>query len=116
MFDPGVLVQLSLITLGRIAGFPLDEIKRMFGPDGRPTMDRGQLSAKADELDRTVKHLSTLRDGLRHAGVCPASTIWSARHCSGCSTWPLPAAAGLRGGDPSQHLLGTDDRTFVAGM
>ena len=39
---------------------------------GRPRLDRAQLSAKADDLDRTVRRLSALRDGLRHAAACPA--------------------------------------------
>jgi hypothetical protein len=31
-----------------------------------------QLSAKADDLDRTIGRLAALRDGLRHAAACPA--------------------------------------------
>jgi hypothetical protein len=30
------------------------------------------LTAKADELDRTIRNLSVMRDGLRHAAVCSA--------------------------------------------
>jgi hypothetical protein len=30
------------------------------------------LAAKADELDRTIRELSTMRDGLRHAVACRA--------------------------------------------
>lgn len=30
------------------------------------------LAAKADELDRTIRKLSAMRDGLRHAAACPA--------------------------------------------
>src|SRR3954469_24066263 len=40
LFDPGVLERLALIALGRAAGFSLDEIARMFAPDGRPRIDR----------------------------------------------------------------------------
>jgi len=72
LFDPGVLERLSLIALAQTAGFSLDEIGGMFGEDGRPRLDRAQLSAKADELDRTIKRLGALRDGLRHAAACPA--------------------------------------------
>lgn len=72
LFDPGVLERLSLIVLARTAGFSLDEIGGMFGEDDRPRLDRVQLSAKADDLDRTVRRLSALRDGLRHAAACPA--------------------------------------------
>ena len=72
VFAPGVLERLALISLGRSAGFSLDEIARMFSPDGRPRIDRRALAAKAAELDRTIRRLSAMRDGLRHAAVCPA--------------------------------------------
>lgn len=71
-FDPGVLERLALIALGRAAGFSLDEIARMFAPDGQPRIDRQMLAAKADELDRTIGELSVLRDFLGHAAACPA--------------------------------------------
>ena len=72
MFDPGVLERLALIALGRSAGFSLDEIARMFAPDGRPQIDRRVLAHKADELDETIRKLGAMRDGLRHAAGCPA--------------------------------------------
>ncbi len=72
MFDPEVLERLAMIGLGRAAGFSLDEIALMFAPDGRPQIDRKQLASKADELDRTVRKLSAMRDGLRHAAGCRA--------------------------------------------
>src|SRR5437763_12613452 len=71
-FDPGVLERLALIALGRAAGFSLDEIALMFAADGRPRIDRQMLAAKADELNRTIRKLSAMRDGLRHAAACPA--------------------------------------------
>ena len=71
-FDSGVLERLALIALGSAAGFSLDEIARMFAPDGRPSIDRQILAAKARELDGTIRKLSAMRDGLRHAAVCPA--------------------------------------------
>ena len=72
LFDPGVLERLALIALGRAAGFSLDEIARMFAPDGRPRIDRQMLAAKADELDATIRKLTAMRDGLRHAAACNA--------------------------------------------
>lgn len=72
LFEPGVLERLSLIALAQTAGFSLDEIAGMFDLSGRPSLDRVQLSTKADDLDRTIRRLSTLRDGLRHAAACPA--------------------------------------------
>jgi DNA-binding transcriptional MerR regulator len=72
LFDPGVLERLALIALARGAGFSLDEIARMFGPDGRPRIDRQMLAAKADELDETIRRLRAIRRSLRHAAACPA--------------------------------------------
>jgi DNA-binding transcriptional MerR regulator len=72
LFDPGVLERLALISVGRAAGFSLDQIARMFAPDGRPRIDRQMLSAKADELDKTIRELTAMRDGLRHAVACRA--------------------------------------------
>ena len=71
-FEPHVVERLALIALGRAAGFSLDEIARIFGSDGRPRIDRQLLAGKADELDRTIRKLSAMRDGLRHAAACPA--------------------------------------------
>lgn len=91
-YDPGVLERLALIALGRTAGFSLDEIAQMFAPDGRPCLDRDMLSAKADELDRTIRELGVLRDSLRHAAACPAPT-----HLE-CSTFRRLIAAAASGG------------------
>lgn len=74
LFDPGVLERLKLIALGRTAGFSLEEILAMFAPDGRPRIDRKMLAAKADVLDKTIREMSALRDGLRHAAACPAKS------------------------------------------
>jgi DNA-binding transcriptional MerR regulator len=71
VFDPSVLERLALIALGRAAGFSLDEIGRMFSPDGRPRIDRQMLAAKAEELERTIRKLTDMRDSLRHAAACP---------------------------------------------
>lgn len=72
LFDPGVLERLAMISLGQAAGFSLDEIAHMFAPDGRPRIDRQMLATKADELDATIRELSAMRDGLRHAVACRA--------------------------------------------
>jgi DNA-binding transcriptional MerR regulator len=72
LFDPRVMERLALIALGRAAGFSLEEIALMFTPDGRPRIDRQMLAAKAEELDKTIRKLSTVRDGLRHAVACRA--------------------------------------------
>lgn len=72
VFDHGVLERLALIALGRASGFSLDEIALMFTRDGRPRIDREMLAAKAEELDRTIRKLADMRDGLRHAAACRA--------------------------------------------
>jgi DNA-binding transcriptional MerR regulator len=72
LFDVGVLERLALIGLGRAAGFSLAEIALLFAPDGRPRIERQMLTAKADELEKTIRQLSAMRDGLRHAAACPA--------------------------------------------
>src|SRR5262245_26897647 len=74
LFAPQVLQRLALIALGSSAGFSLDEIARMFAPDGQPRIDRKLLAAKAEELDKTIRQLSALRNGLLHAVDCPART------------------------------------------
>ena len=71
-FAPAVLDQLALVALGQAAGFSLDEIRIMFTPGGEPNIDRAMLTAKADELERMVKRLKGIIEGLRHAAACPA--------------------------------------------
>ncbi|WP_341705031.1 helix-turn-helix domain-containing protein [Ferrovibrio sp.] len=91
LYHPGILERLSLIALGRTAGFSLDEIAGMFAADGLPQIRRGQLAEKADELDRSIRRMTALRDGLRHAARCPAPNHME------CPTFRrLVRAAGLR--------------------
>jgi len=71
-YDPGVLEQLALITLGRAAGLALGEIGRMLPAGGRARVDRAVLAARANEFDEQIRTLSSIRDGLRHASVCSA--------------------------------------------
>lgn len=71
LFNPDVLERLGLISLGRNAGFSLDEIYEMFTIEG-PVINRELLLTKADELDSKIKELTSMRDGLRHAAVCQA--------------------------------------------
>ncbi len=72
LFDADVVERLSLVALGRSAGFSLDEIGAMLGTGAEPRIERARLAAKAEELDATIRRLSALRDGLRHAADCPA--------------------------------------------
>lgn len=72
VFSNNILERLSLIALGRVAGFSLDEIATMLGANEQPNIDRELLKKQANELDRTIKRLTNLRDGLRHVAVCSA--------------------------------------------
>jgi len=72
LFGPEVLDQLAVIRLGKAAGFSLEEIKGMFGPDGRPSLSRAVLLDKADDLDAQIARLAALRDMIRHVADCTA--------------------------------------------
>jgi DNA-binding transcriptional MerR regulator len=72
VYEPAIFERLALIALGQASGFTLEEIGAMFCADGRVKIDRQMLSGKADELDRTIRRLNAMRDGLRHAAVCRA--------------------------------------------
>nr|WP_298725551.1 helix-turn-helix domain-containing protein [uncultured Steroidobacter sp.] len=72
LFAASVLERLALISMGRAAGLSLDEIAQMFAPDGKLQIDRQLLALKADELDTTIRKLTAMRNGLRHAASCPA--------------------------------------------
>lgn len=71
-YKSSVIDRLALIALGKAAGFSLGEIADLLGTDGIPEIDRDVLNNKADELDRMIKELTSMRDGLRHAAVCSA--------------------------------------------
>jgi DNA-binding transcriptional MerR regulator len=72
LFEPKVFEQLGLIALGQAAGFSLKEIAGMLAPAGKVQIRRDKLSAKADELDSSIRHLIAMRNGLRHAAKCSA--------------------------------------------
>lgn len=72
LFDPSVIQRLALIAMGRAGGFSLVEMARMFAADGKPRIDKKLLAAKAEEIGATIRHLTRMRDGLRHAATCRA--------------------------------------------
>ncbi len=71
LFEPSVIQQLAFITLGKSAGFSLEEIAAMLGPAGAPRISRDKLHARADELDQQIKQLTHLKDAIRHVADCP---------------------------------------------
>ncbi|CAB9494491.1 helix-turn-helix domain-containing protein [Alteromonas macleodii] len=72
VFSPNVLERLELIALGRAAGFSLEEIAGILGNEAKPEIDRELLLRKANKLDGTIKKLTAMRDGLKHAAACTA--------------------------------------------
>jgi DNA-binding transcriptional MerR regulator len=109
LFDPRVLERLPLIALGSAAGFSLEEIGRMFAPDGRPRIDRELLRGKAEELDGRIRRLTRLRDGLRHAAECPAPS-----HLE-CPTFRRLLGIAAAGGTPGRRKLHGHRRRVRAG-
>ena len=96
LFNANVLERLALIALGRAAGFSLDEISRMLGADGCPQIDRVLLTGKAEDLDETIRKLTAMRDGLRHAAACSAPSYME---CPSFLRLLGLAASGVIGGD-----------------
>jgi len=96
-FPSQVLLQLKLISMGKAAGFSLEEIASMFGRNGLPDIPREVIRAKADEINRKIRELMALRDTLRHAADCPAPSHME------CPTFlRLVEVAGKRGGKRGQ--------------
>lgn len=71
-FGPEALTQLALISLGKTAGFSLDEIKSAFGGRGVTSLPRQALHRRADDIDAQIRRLTTLRNALRHVAECSA--------------------------------------------
>lgn len=72
-FPARVLMQLQLITMGKMAGFSLQEIVTLFGEQHEnPNIPRDELRRKAADIDQRIRALSALRDTLVHVADCPA--------------------------------------------
>lgn len=71
-YEPDTLMQLSLISLGKAAGYSLDEISGMFGKNGEPAISRSDLHTRADRLERQIQDLTALKNAIRHVAECPA--------------------------------------------
>jgi DNA-binding transcriptional MerR regulator len=115
-YTPAVLDQLALIALGRAVGFSLDEIRGMFTPNGQPDINRQALASKADDIDRTVRGLMAMSQGLRHAAACPAP---SHAECPSFQRLLKAAADGALGVSssrlaPRQHANRRSMRTAAA--
>ena len=73
-FPREVLLQLKLISMGKSAGFSLEEIAGMFGRNGMPDLPRDMFLHKAEEIDERIAELTTMSETLRHIANCSAPT------------------------------------------
>ncbi len=73
-FDPEVVDQLALITLGRLAQFKLDELSGILPDPASGTLDRKKIMEKADALDQRIEELTALSKILRHVARCRAES------------------------------------------
>lgn len=71
-YHSNVLEKLALITLAKQAGFKLNELNELFKNQKKILLDKVQLKKKANEIDRKIKQMEAVRDGLIHAGNCKA--------------------------------------------
>jgi DNA-binding transcriptional MerR regulator len=71
VYRQDILQQVALISLGRSAGFSLDEIRTMLN-QGHSEIDRSQLLKKVEDLNKKILELTRMRDGLQHAAACKA--------------------------------------------
>jgi len=71
-YEPETLMKLSLIALGKAAGYSLQDIAGMFGKSGEPELSRPELHARADQLEQQIQELTVLKNAIRHVADCPA--------------------------------------------
>ncbi|MCB1453782.1 MAG: helix-turn-helix domain-containing protein [Rhizobiaceae bacterium] len=71
-FGPEALLQITLISLGKKAGFSLGEIADMFANSSGKDLPREALHARAAAIDDDIRDLTLLRDMLKHVANCSA--------------------------------------------
>jgi len=106
-FPVTVLLQLKLVAMGKLAGFPLKEIAGMFGDDGKPNLPRARLRKRADEIDDQLrdpqrpKRLVRLGESGNFEKGTHADRCSSAAKSPGGSTTTPSTARCARSGLPS---------------
>ncbi|WP_424973573.1 MerR family transcriptional regulator [Dinoroseobacter sp. S124A] len=70
-YDPDVLHRLALISMGKTAGFALDEIAAMFRLTPTLELPRAEIAARAAALEEEIARLETLARMMRHVASCP---------------------------------------------
>ncbi|MBR7801400.1 helix-turn-helix domain-containing protein [Undibacterium fentianense] len=73
-FHESVVERLAFIQLARRVGFSLTEIAELLleSTSERKQLRRDLLSLKAQQIDQQIRELTAMRNGLKHAAVCPA--------------------------------------------
>lgn len=71
-YHSNILEKLALITLAKQAGFSLDELNKLFKNQKKVLLDKAQLKKKASVIDKKIKQMEAVRDGLIHACNCKA--------------------------------------------
>ncbi|KZN44667.1 helix-turn-helix domain-containing protein [Pseudoalteromonas luteoviolacea] len=71
-YSNDVIEQLSIIALGQLAGFTLDEIASIFTEEG-VNISREKLITKSHEIETKIKQLQAIQTGLQKAANCPHS-------------------------------------------
>ena len=106
VFGAGIIERLALISLGRVAGFSLQEIAGILGSEKKPKIDRDLLLSKANELDKTIQKLVAMRDGLQHAAACTAPSHLECPRFRRLMN--LAAAGAIKGEIANQHKTSTN--------
>lgn len=70
-YTEDVLPRLSLISMGKAAGFSLDEIGAMFRLDPSLSLPRETILEKAATLEAEIERLEKLTRLMRHVAHCP---------------------------------------------
>lgn len=71
-YHSNILEKLALITLAKQADFKLDELNDLFKSQKKILLDKIQLRKKASEIDKKIRQMQAVRDGLLHASNCKA--------------------------------------------
>jgi DNA-binding transcriptional MerR regulator len=79
-YSHDVLLRLSAISLARLGGFSIAEIRTLFATEGRAEEWKPLAAVKLDELTSQIDRLEFLRTNLQHALACTSPNIWSCKY------------------------------------
>jgi DNA-binding transcriptional MerR regulator len=79
-YAPEVLQRLAAISLARLSGFTIAEIRLLFATNGTPEEWKPLAAVKVEELSAQIERLEFLRTNLQHALGCKSPNIWSCKY------------------------------------